>query len=86
MESRWKLDSTHPSRPALGLNQPHTTGTGSSPGVMRPERGVNQPPTPSAVVKGKVELYLCAFIACCKKVKVKVPRYKPKRLRGVPVG
>jgi len=33
-------------------------GTGSFPGVKRPGRGVDHPPTSSAEVKERVELYL----------------------------
>jgi hypothetical protein len=33
-------------------------GTGSFPWVKRPRRGVDHPPTSSAEVKGRVELYL----------------------------
>ena len=37
-----------------------TMGTVSFPGVKRPGRGVNHPPTSSAEVKERVELYLCS--------------------------
>jgi len=33
-------------------------GTGSFPGVKRPGRGVDHPPTSSAEVKERVQLYL----------------------------
>jgi len=33
-------------------------GTGSFPGIKRPERGVDHPPTSSAEVKERVEIYL----------------------------
>jgi hypothetical protein len=36
----------------------YTVGTGSFPGVKRPGRGVDHPPSSSAEVKGRVELYL----------------------------
>jgi len=36
----------------------YTMGSGSFPGVKRPERGVNHPPPPRAKVKERVELYL----------------------------
>ena len=36
----------------------YTMGTGSFPGVKRPGRGVDHPPTSSAEVKERVELYL----------------------------
>ena len=45
----------------------YAMGTGSFPGVKRPGRDVNHPPSPSAEVKEKVEIYLCspcAFMAC----------------------
>jgi hypothetical protein len=35
-----------------------TMGTGSFPGVKRPGRGVDHPPSSSASVKERVELYL----------------------------
>ena len=35
-----------------------TMGTGSFPGIKRPERGADQPPPTSAEVKERVELYL----------------------------
>jgi hypothetical protein len=35
-----------------------TMGTGSSPGVKRPGRGVDHPPPSSAEVKERLELYL----------------------------
>jgi len=36
----------------------YATGTGSFPGVKRPGQGVDHPPTSSAEVKERVELYL----------------------------
>jgi hypothetical protein len=56
IESRWRQDYPHISRPALGPTQP--PGTGSFPGAKRQRRGVNQPPTSSAEDKERVELYL----------------------------
>jgi hypothetical protein len=35
----------------------YTVGTGSFPGVKRPGRGIDNPPTSSAKVKEKVEVY-----------------------------
>jgi hypothetical protein len=35
-----------------------TMGTGSFPGVKRPGRGVDHPPSSSAEIKERVELYL----------------------------
>jgi len=45
----------------------YTMGTGSFPGVKRPERGVDHPPSSSAEVKERVViplLPLWAFVAC----------------------
>jgi len=46
----------------------YTMGTGSFPGLKRPGRGVDHPPTSSAEVKERVELYLYsplwAFVTC----------------------
>jgi hypothetical protein len=39
IECRWGRDFPHPSRPAS-----YTVGTGSSPGLKRPGRGVDYPP------------------------------------------
>jgi len=36
----------------------YTMGTGSFPGVMQPRRGTDHPPSSSAAVKGRAELYL----------------------------
>jgi hypothetical protein len=51
-ESHRGHDFPHSSRPALG----HIHEV-SFPGVKRPGRGVNHPPTSSAEVKERVELY-----------------------------
>ena len=40
---------------------PYTVGTGSFPGVKRPERGVDHPRLSSAEVKERVEIYLHYF-------------------------
>ena len=59
IESPWRRDFLHPSRPALEPTQPPITmGTGSFPGLKRPGRGVDHPPPSSAEVEGRVELYL----------------------------
>jgi len=41
----------------------YTMGTRSFPGLKRPGRGVDHPPTSSAEVKERIELYLWAFVA-----------------------
>jgi len=43
-------------------------GTGSSPGVKRPGRGVDHPPPSSAEVKERVELYICSPYMACSRV------------------
>ena len=59
IESRWRRDFPHPSRPALGHTQPPVLGIpGLSPGVKRPGRGVDQPSPSSVEVKERVELHL----------------------------
>jgi hypothetical protein len=55
MESRWGRDFPLPSRPALGPNQPPIQWV---PGVKRPGSGADHPPSSSARVKERVELYL----------------------------
>ena len=48
---------------------PYTMGTGPFPGVKRPGRGVDHPPSSSVEVKGRVELYMFpvwTFVACSK--------------------
>jgi hypothetical protein len=56
-KSRWGRDFQHPSRPALGPTQPPIQWV---PGqwIKRPGRGVDHPPSSSAEVKERVELYL----------------------------
>jgi hypothetical protein len=52
IESRWRRDFPHPSRPALGPTQlPIRRIPGLSPGVKRPGRGVEHPPLSSAEEK-----------------------------------
>ena len=59
IESRWRRDFSHPSRPALGVHPAsYTMRTGSFSGVKRPGRGVDHPPPSSTEVEGRVELYL----------------------------
>jgi hypothetical protein len=58
--SRWGRDFSHPSRPAQGP-PPSLLYDGyrvSFLGVKRPGRGVDHPPSPSARIKQRVELYL----------------------------
>ena len=64
IESWWGWDFPHPSRQALPAS--YTMGTGSFLGIKRPGRGIDHPPTSSAEVKERVELYLLlwAFVAC----------------------
>jgi hypothetical protein len=67
IESRWGRDFLHPSRPALGPTQPPIQWVpGLFPGgkkvsflgVKRPGRGVDHPPSSTAGIKERVELYL----------------------------
>ena len=60
IESRWGgRYFPHPSSPALVAHPGSCTmGTGSFPGVKRPERGVDQPPSSIVRVKERVELYV----------------------------
>jgi hypothetical protein len=45
IESRWRRDIAHPSRPALGAHPAsHAMGTGSFPGVRQPGRDVDHLP------------------------------------------
>jgi hypothetical protein len=54
IESRWRRDFSHTSRPALGAHPASCImGTGSFPGVKRPGRGPDHPPTPSAEVENE---------------------------------
>ena len=54
IESRWGRDfpGAHPIS--------YKMGTGSFPGVKRPGRNVDHPPTSSTEVEGRVELYICS--------------------------
>jgi hypothetical protein len=53
-------------------------GGKSFPGVKRPGRGVNHPPPFITEVKERVELPLCAFMACF----LKLSRYRPEQAHG----
>ena len=58
-ESRWEASISSPVQTAHGVYQAsYTMGTGSVPGIKRPERGVDHPLPSSAEVKERVELYL----------------------------
>ena len=60
IESRWggaRFSAPVQTLPAAN-SASYTMGTGSSPGVERPGRGVEHPPPSSAKVKERVELYL----------------------------
>jgi len=59
-------DFPHPSRPAPGAHPAsYTLGTGSFPGVKRPDLGVDHQPPSSAEVKERVDLLpLWIFVAC----------------------
>ena len=62
IESRWRRNFPHPSRPELGPTQPPIQWVpGHSKGVKRPGRGVDHPPPSNAEVKERVELYLYSF-------------------------
>ena len=59
IESRWWRDFPHPSRPSPGAHPaPCTMGTVSFPGVKRPGRGADHPPTSKRQGHERVGLYL----------------------------
>jgi hypothetical protein len=59
IESRWGARFSAPVQTGPGAHPPsYTMGTGSFAGVKRPGRGVDHPPSSSAEVKERVELYL----------------------------
>ena len=55
IESRWRRDFPHPSRPAIGPTQPPVQWV---PGVNRPGRGADHPSPPKNRGHERVELYL----------------------------
>ena len=59
IESQWRRDFPHPSRPALRPTQPPVQWVpGLSRGVKRPERGVDHPPSTKRRGHKRVGLYL----------------------------
>jgi len=59
IESRWGTRFSPPVQTGPGAHPPsYTIGTGSFPGVKRPGRGFDRPPSSSAEVKERVEPYL----------------------------
>ena len=61
IESRWGARFSAPVQTGPGAYPAsYTMGTGSFPGVKRPGRGADHPPTSSAEVEGRVELYICS--------------------------
>jgi hypothetical protein len=59
IESRWGAKFSAPVHTGPGAHSASCTmGTGSFPGIKRPGRGVDHPPTSSAELKERVELYL----------------------------
>jgi hypothetical protein len=58
IESRWGRDFSHLSRPAWGLPSLLYNGYRVIPGGKTPGRGVDHPPSSSADVKERVQLYI----------------------------
>ena len=59
IESRWRRDFPHMSRPALRITQPPEQRVpGLHSGLKWPQRGVDHPPPSSAQVTERVELYI----------------------------
>jgi len=59
IESRWRARFSAAVHPGPGAQSAsYTMGTGSFPGVKRPGRGVDHPPSSTAEVKVRVELQL----------------------------
>ena len=61
IESRWGARFSAPVQTGIGTHPASCAiGTGSFPGVKRPGRGVDLSPPSSAVIKERVELYICS--------------------------
>ena len=59
IESRWRARFSAPIQTGPGAHPAsYTMGAGSFPGVKHPGCGVDNPPSSSAEVKERVELYL----------------------------
>ena len=59
IESRWEARFSVPVQTGRGAHPAsYTVGTGSFLGVKRPGRGVDHPPSSTAEVKERVELYV----------------------------
>jgi hypothetical protein len=66
IESRLGRDLPHPSRPApVAHPASHIMGTGIFPSVKQPGRGIVHPPSSSAEVKERVELYVFSPLGLC---------------------
>ena len=61
IESQWGARFSAPVQAGPGAHPTfYTMGTGSFPGVKRPGRGVDHPPSSSSEVEGRVKLYTCS--------------------------
>ena len=61
IESRWRARFSAPVQNGPGAQSAsYIMGTESFPVVKRPGRGVDHPPSSSAEVEGRVELYICS--------------------------
>ena len=62
IETRWEARFSAPVHTSPGAHPSSCTmGTGSLPGVKRPGRGVDHPPSSRTEVKGRVGLYIFSF-------------------------
>jgi len=60
-ESRWGTRFSESVQTGPGAHPAsYTMGNGSFPGLKRPGRGVDHPPSSCAEIKGRVELYICS--------------------------